>query len=149
MFCFVCACQSRETDQSCPRCNEPVQRIEKDSPSPIFTHFRLRFSFWRVIPSWNKVVPRKWGHITKYSACIFVLTGVESARAALFSSVGFRTAVGHTCRSVIWRRTFATVTNSKNNWRRDFKSIWRIQRPPLPPYVILKAAICCRDLTTS
>merc|ERR1711935_482037 len=29
IFCFTCACQTRETDQNCPRCHDPVQRIEK------------------------------------------------------------------------------------------------------------------------
>ena len=36
IFCFQCACQTRETDQNCPRCHEPVQRIEKCPRGAVF-----------------------------------------------------------------------------------------------------------------
>merc|ERR1711894_807964 len=36
IFCFDCACKARETDQNCPRCRDPVQRIEKCPRGAVF-----------------------------------------------------------------------------------------------------------------
>ena len=36
IFCFTCACQTRETDQNCARCGDPVQRIEKCPRGAVF-----------------------------------------------------------------------------------------------------------------